>query len=218
MQSAIFTDRADAGRQLAAVLTGCDPDSIVMALPRGGVPVAFEIAKALRAPLDLLIVRKIGAPGQAEYGIGAVIAGANPQLVVNDDAMPHIKLPPGYLERAMQQQLKEIDRRRRVYLGNSQPIPLAGRALVLVDDGIATGVTIRAALKGLRQAKISSVVVAVPVAPQDILDLIAPEADSVVCLAVPRIFNAVGQFYEHFDQTSDREVVDLMAAAKAWQR
>jgi putative phosphoribosyl transferase len=212
-----FVDRVDAGRQLAEALLVLDiPDPLVLALPRGGVPVAFEVAKALHAPLDVLIVRKIGAPGHDEYGIGAVVDGADPQLILNEEALRIVNPPPGYVERKMKQQLEEIERRRSAYIGTRAPMPVKDRNVIVVDDGIATGGTVRAALKSLRQSKAESITLAVPVAPQDALDLIAPDADHILCLERPPIFNAVGQHYRDFAQVSDEEVIHLLHAARSF--
>lgn len=218
MGETVFADRTEAGQKLAAALKGITDDALVLALPRGGVPVAFEVAKAFGAPLDLLIVRKIGAPGNDEFGIGAVVGGANPQLVVNDEAMREVDPPPGYLERTMKLQLKEIDRRRKTYLRGRTPIPVTGRRVILIDDGIATGGTAHAALQALRQNAAAHVILAIPVSPQDALDRLTPLADDIVCLLTPHRFHAVSQVYRHFTQTTDREVVDLLNASNAWRR
>lgn len=212
-----FHDRAEAGRRLGGALEHLRGQApVVLALPRGGVPVAFEVARVLRAPLDLVMVRKLGAPGQPEFGIGAVVNGDDPQLVLNDEAMEMVNPPPGYVEAEMQRQLLEIDRRRRSYLAGRAPIPLAGRTTILVDDGIATGGTVRAALKALRLAGAGRVVLAVPVAAPDTLKVLQREADEVICLAAPESFRAVGLHYENFDQTEDAQVVRLLDEARQW--
>ncbi|UXN71552.1 phosphoribosyltransferase [Devosia neptuniae] len=214
--SALFTDRREAGRRLAKAVAALGlSDPIVLALPRGGVPVALEVALALRAPLDLLLVRKLGAPGHEEYGIGALVDGADPQIVLNDEAMAIIKPPPDYVEAETQRQLIELERRRKAYLGSRQALPVKGETVVIVDDGIATGSTITVALRALRKAGAAGVVLAVPVAPLDTIDRLREEADGVVCLATPEPFGSVGQHYVSFGQTSDQEVVDLLAAAAA---
>src|SRR5215213_6068202 len=165
-----FRDRADAGRQLVPPLRAYAAENpVVLALPRGGVPVAFEVAQALRAPLDLIFVRKIGAPGHGEFGLGAVVDGAHPQVVLNEEALGHINVPLGYIEEETQRQLKEIERRREHYLAGRRPVDVAGRVAIVVDDGIATGSTVRAALKGLSSARPARLILAVPVAPQDTL-------------------------------------------------
>jgi putative phosphoribosyl transferase len=210
-----FPNRREAGRELARALAGFTlSEPLVLALPRGGVPVAFEVAKALQAPLDLLIVRKIGAPGHEELGLGAVVDGSDPQVVLNPEAIRLVVPPPGYLEAETRRQLVEIERRRRRYLGDRQPQPVLGRNVVLVDDGVATGGTIRAALKALHRAGARRIVAAIPVAPPDTLETLRREADDVVCLSAPEPFFAVGAHYVDFGQTSDDEVVELLDEAR----
>jgi putative phosphoribosyl transferase len=191
-------------------------DPIVLALPRGGVPVAFEVAKALRAPLDLLMVRKIGAPGREEFGIGAVVDGSDPQIVLNEEAIRIIGPPEGYVEAETRRQLQEIERRRRLYMGSRRPLLVKGRTVIVVDDGVATGGTVRAALKALSRAGAGRVVLALPVAPLDTLEELRGEADEVVCLSTPEPFWAVGLYYDDFDQTSDEEVIQLLEEARAY--
>lgn len=216
---ALFKDRTDAGRKLAEALGGSVmSDPLILALPRGGVPVAFEVAKALHAPLDLVLVRKIGAPGHAEYGIGAVVDGTDPQLVLNEEAMEIVRPPRDYIETEKKRQLAEIERRRKLYFGGKPPLSVKGRTVVLVDDGIATGGTVRVALKALRKDQAARIVLAVPVAPRDTLDLVGKDADEVICLATPDPFVAVGLHYEDFDQTTDDEVVDLLRAAETFRQ
>ena len=210
----IFRDRRDAGRALAAVLAGMNlADPVVLALPRGGVPAADEVASALGAPLDLLIVRKIGAPGHPEFGIGAVVDGAEPQMVLNEEAMRVVQPSPAYVEAERNRQLKEIERRRAAYLGGRAPVPIDGRTVVVVDDGVATGGTIRAALAGLRKTRAARVVLAVPVGPAEVIEALRGLADDVVCLETPIGFRAVGLHYLDFDQTSDEEVVAILRDA-----
>jgi putative phosphoribosyl transferase len=214
-----FRDRADAGRQLVPYLMAyADQDPVILALPRGGVPVAFEVARALRAPLDLIFVRKIGAPGHAEFGLGAVVDGAHPQVVLNEEALGHFKVPPGYIEEEAQRQLQEIERRREHYLAGRRPVDVEGRVAIVVDDGIATGGTVRAALKGLSCARPARLILAVPVAPADTIERLRMEADDVVCLMMPEPFYAVGEHYDDFRQTSDREVTTLLDEAQRWNR
>ncbi|WP_445505252.1 phosphoribosyltransferase [Microvirga sp. G4-2] len=214
-----FRDRSDAGRQLVPLLMAYAADDVVvLALPRGGVPVAFEVAKALRAPLDLIFVRKIGAPGHAEYGVGAVVDGAHPQVVLNEEALGFVGVPPGYIEEETQRQLQEIERRRQHYLAGRQPVDVRGRVAIVVDDGIATGSTVRAALKGLAQVRPARLILAVPVAPKDAVNRLRAEADEVICLMTPEPFYAVGQHYDDFRQTSDREVTTLLDEARLWSR
>ncbi|WP_342237650.1 phosphoribosyltransferase [Inquilinus sp. OTU3971] len=209
-----FRDRREAGRRLAAVLARYrDLRPIVLALPRGGVPVAFEVARALAAPLDVLLVRKIGAPGAPELGIGAVIDGAEPHVVLNDEVMREVMPSPGYVEAETERQLVEIERRRRLYRGDRHAPSVAGRAVILVDDGIATGGTVTAALQALAAAQPALLVLAVPVAPSDVLKTLSGLADDVVCLSAPYFFGAVGRFYDDFSQTTDDEVIRLLAEA-----
>jgi putative phosphoribosyl transferase len=214
-----FRDRAEAGRQLAhQLMTHAGQNPVILALPRGGVPVAFEVARALRAPLDLVFVRKIGAPGHAEFGLGAVVDGAHPQVVLNDDALDRVRVPPGYIKEETQRQLQEIERRREHYLAGRRPVDLAGRVAIVVDDGIATGGTVRAALKGLSRARPARLVLAVPVAPADTIERLRTEADEVICLMTPEPFYAVGEHYDDFRQTSDREVTTLLDESQRWNR
>ncbi|PZM11208.1 phosphoribosyltransferase [Rhizobium tubonense] len=205
-----FVDRADAGRRLAAALGYQREKPIVLALPRGGVPVAFEIATSLRAPLDLLLVRKIGAPGQPECAIGAIVDGKDPQRVIIDRALELAGASLHYFEEEAARQFREIERRRKAYFGDREPMDLRDRNVILVDDGIATGATVRAGLKALRRLGVASVTLAMPVAPEDILEELRSEVDEVVCLFSPRDFYAVGLHYADFDQTSDGEVIDLL--------
>jgi putative phosphoribosyl transferase len=210
-----FADRRDAGQRLAVAVAKLNlSDPIVYALPRGGVPVAFEVARALKAPLELLLVHKLGAPGHEEYAIGAVVDGAEPQLVLDEDAMRVVHPSPAYVEAEKQRQLVEIERRRRAYLGDRTPIPVAGRTAVVVDDGIATGSTMRAAIQGLRTAKAGRIVVAVPVAPREAAAHMRTFADDVVCLETPDPFFAVGEHYGEFGQLADSDVTGLLRAAE----
>lgn len=210
----IFADRREAGRKLAEALRGyVAEDPVVLALPRGGVPVAFEVAEALAAPLDLLFVRKIGAPHHPELGLGALVDGADPQVVLNEQVMQMVSPPPGYVDEQVRRELKEIDRRRQAYVGEREPTPVRGRTVLLIDDGVATGGTVRAALQGLESAGVSRLVLGVPVGPADVVASLKAQADEVVCLATPEPFYAVGLWYRDFDQTSDDEVVELLARA-----
>lgn len=212
--SRTFADRRDAGRQLGRALAGYDfTDPVVLALPRGGVPVGFEVAQALRAPLDVLLVRKIGAPQHPEYGIGAVVDGEEPQLVVDEEAARAVGATPEYLEAEKRRQLDEIERRRALYCGRRPPVAVTDRTAVVVDDGIATGGTVKVALKALQRAGPAWIVLAVPVAPRDSLEAVAEAADAVLCLSAPEDFRAVGLHYTDFAQTSDDEVVRLLEKA-----
>lgn len=211
----LFHDRRDAGVHLAKALAHLAASQpLVLALPRGGVPVAFEVARALDADLDLLFVRKLGAPGYEELGIGAVVDGADPQLVLNEEVVRQLAPTPDYIRAEMRRQLAEIDRRRRAYLGDQVPIPVAGRTVIVVDDGIATGGTVKAALKGVNKAQPARLILAVPVAPAQAIAAVRDDCDEVICLYQPYPFYAVGAHYVVFDQTSDEEVIRLLAAAR----
>jgi len=209
----IFADRAEAGRALAEAVKARHYDRpAVLALPRGGVPIAAEIAAALGAPMDLVLVRKIGTPGQPELALGAVVDGPAPQIVINEDVRKQARVGDEELERATQAQLAEIDRRRTLYLGGRDRVPLEGMSVIVTDDGIATGATMRAALKALRQAKPARLVLAVPVAPAETLARLRDEVDDVICLETPRPFYAVGVHYRNFDPVEDDAVARLMAS------
>ncbi len=179
----LFADRRDAGRKLAKALSRFrGQNAIVLALPRGGVPVGFEVAKSLRAQLDLLLVRKIGVPGHSELALGAVVDGSHPETVVNEDVMALVRPPAGYLEKVAEAQLIEIERRRKLYRGGHKPLSLAGRSVIVVDDGIATGATIKAGLKAAGRQHPRRLILAVPVAPAAALRELAAETDEVVVL------------------------------------
>lgn len=211
-----FADRAEAGRLLArevAALRLSDP--VVLALPRGGVPVAAEVARVLRAPLDLLMVRKIGAPLQRELAVAAVVDGAAPDIVIDHETAAWAGADEDYIDAQARLQLQEIERRRAVYLRGRAPQPLAGKSVVLVDDGIATGTTVRAALKALHRQRPARIVLAVPVAPPDTLRRLRDDADVIVCLRQPEAFNAVGVHYDDFHQVEDDEVIACLDAAQA---
>jgi len=209
--TAAFQDRREAGQRLAEAMASQDlTNVVVLALPRGGVPVAAPVAQALGAPLDLLLVRKIGAPGQPELAVAAVADGADPVLACDDETMALTGASPQYIQRELPAHLREIERRRKLYLKGRPPIPLAGKTAVLVDDGIATGTTVRAALMALRLRGPARVILAVPVASQEALHALRPEVDALVCLETPAWFGAVGAHYRYFPSVSDDEVVALM--------
>lgn len=210
----IFIDRRDAGHQLAEALRRFATEKpVVLGLPRGGVPVAYEVADELGAPLDVILVRKIGAPGHAELGLGAVVDGADPQVVLNPAVIEMVAPPADYVRQEVERQLEEIARRRKLYLGDRVPIHVRDRTVLVVDDGIATGGTVRAALQGLRRAGADRLVLGAPVGPLDVVQDLRGAADDIVCLATPEPFIAVGLWYRDFTQTSDDEVVDLLRRA-----
>lgn len=206
-----FKDRHDAGLQLATALMYLKKDRpVILALPRGGVPIAYEVAHELMAPLDVLLVRKIGAPGYPELGIGAIVGGEEPQTVLNEDLIRQLGVSSAYLAEETERQRVEMERRRRRYCGDRPPLQVHGRTVIVVDDGIATGATMAAALKGLALEAPEKLVFAVPVASRTALDGLCTGVDDGVCLVVPSDFRAVGQYYEDFSQTTDEEVVDLL--------
>jgi len=211
----VFADRAEAGRALADALAGrrAAPDTLVLGLPRGGVPVAFEIARALDLPLDVLVVRKLGLPWQPELAMGAIASGG--ALVVNEQVLRYLPADSDALEQVRVREQAELERRERDYRGDRPPLAMAGRTGILVDDGLATGATMEAAVRALQTLGAKHVVVAVPVASPEARDRIAAVADEVVCLAAPEWFSAVGQWYRDFGQTTDDEVRDLLARAHA---
>ncbi|MCW5657269.1 MAG: phosphoribosyltransferase [Burkholderiaceae bacterium] len=210
-----FADRRDAGRRLAHAVLALKPvDPVVLALPRGGVPVAVEVAHALGAPLDLLLVRKIGAPDQRELAVAAIAEGPG-GLVLDEETMAITGTPQAYVEREAQRERAELARRRTAYLGGRAAMAVEGKTAVVVDDGIATGTTVRAALQALRARRPARVVLAVPVAPTRALLEIDPLVDDLVCLSEPPAFYAVGAHYDDFRQVSDDEVIAALAAAAA---
>lgn len=213
----LFTDRREAGRKLAERLLALKlKDPVVLALPRGGVPVGSEVARALAAPLDLVLVRKIGAPDREELAVGAIADGEHPELVTDPRLIGLLDVSREYLEATKAAALQEIQRRRRVYLGNRQPVEIAGRTAIVVDDGVATGATMLAAVRATRRREPARLVLAVPVASRDALKRLQREADNVVCLDAPAEFYAVGQFYVAFPQLRDDEVTALLDEAQAF--
>jgi putative phosphoribosyl transferase len=207
----MFADRKTAGRQLSQRLQYLRHEKpVVLALPRGGVPVGFEIAEGLDAPLDIVLVRKIGVPWQPELALGAVVDGADPQIVINDSLAAELAIDESYIKSETARQLEEIERRRKLYLGDRPPVPLAGRTVIVVDDGIATGSTVRTALRAIRNAGAGKIVLAVPVAPRDALDELRGEVDEIICLSTPSPFIAVGAHYAEFAQLADADVILLL--------
>lgn len=205
----IFRDRAHAGRLLAQALAGrAGPDTLVLGLPRGGVPVAAEVARELGVPLDVYVVRKLGCPFQPELAMGAIASGG--VLVRNEDVLAAIRQPEAALAEVRKVEEKVLAQREQLYRGGRPPLDVAGKQVIVVDDGLATGATMKAAVKALRAAGAASVVVAVPVGPPDTCDELRAMADEVVCLQAPAMFSAVGQWYEDFGQTSDAEVRELL--------
>jgi len=206
-----FRNRADAGRQLAEKLTAYanKPDVLVLALPRGGVPVGFEVADALGAPLDVLLVRKLGVPGYEELAMGAVATGG--LRVLNEEIVRGLGIPETEIDAIVARELEELARRERLYRGGSPPPDVIGRTVILVDDGLATGATMRAAVQALKQQQPARIVVAVPTASPDTCEALRAEADDVICTMTPDPFLAVGHWYEDFSQTTDEEVRDLLA-------
>ena len=210
-----FADRDAAGRALAQRLASVALPGpiVVLALPRGGVPIAAVVARALKAPLDLLLVRKIGAPWQPELAVAAVVDGNPPDIVVDDETMAMTGVDREYIDRQAQYELHEIERRRRAYLRGRAPVAVEGATVIVIDDGIATGTTVRAALKALRRRKPARLVLAVPVAPSDTLAALRAEVDEIVCLAEPYPFHAIGLHYRDFHQVSDDEVLMALDSA-----
>lgn len=212
----VFANRRVAGAALADALgesAAERPDPVVLALPRGGVPVALEIALALDAPLDLVLVRKIGVPGQPELAAAAVVDGDAPQMVVNDEIVRATGMSTSELAAAREEQLREIARRRAAWLDDRSPVPVTGRDVIVVDDGIATGATMRTALRALRRQGPRSLTLAVPVAASDALAAIRGEVDRTLALATPEPFHGVGAHFRDFHQLDDDEVRDLLQEA-----
>jgi len=211
MQPQRFRNRTDAGRQLAEKLAAYDnrPDVLVLALPRGGVPVGCEVVRALGAPLDVFLVRKLGVPGHEELAMGAVATGG--VRVLNDEIVRGLGISEHEIDAAAARELQELARRQRLYRGDRPPPDVAGRTVILVDDGLATGATMRAAVAALRQQHPARIVVAVPTASPDTCEALKAEADDVICAMTPEPFFAVGHWYEDFTQTTDNEVRELLA-------
>ena len=206
-----FRDRSDAGRRLAKALAGYkDRQPVILALPRGGVPVAAEVAAALNAPLDLILVRKIGVPFQPELAMGAVVDGGAPIIVRNEDVIRHAGIDESEFKAVCDDEIAEIERRRQRYLGSRQRVDVSGRTAIVIDDGVATGATTRAALRATRMRKPKRLVLAVPVAPTDSLPALYGDADDVVCLEDHALFGAIGFYYADFSQVPDEEVIEIL--------
>jgi putative phosphoribosyl transferase len=209
-------DRTEAGRLLGQALQhyAGRRDTLVLALPRGGVPVAFEIVNAIHAPLDLMLVRKLGTPGQEELAMGAIAPGG--VRLLNAEIVAQLGIPDAAIEEVTAREQTELERRQRAYRGDRPEPEVRGRCVILVDDGLATGATMRTAIKALRERQPKRIVVAVPVAPKETIATLRGEADEVICLATPAPFWAIGGWYQDFPQTSDAEVKSLLALA--WAR
>ena len=206
-----FRNRSDAGRQLAKALAGYkDQQPVILALPRGGVPVAAQVAVALNAPLDLILVRKIGVPFQPELAMGAVVDGSVPIVVRNEDVIKLAGIDESEFKTVCDEELAEIERRRQRYLGSRKHVDVSGRTAIVIDDGIATGATTRAALRATRMRKPKRLVLAVPVAPTESLSALHGDADDVICLEDHEPFGAIGVFYADFSQVADEEVIEIL--------
>lgn len=215
----MFRDRQEAGRLLASELVGLRlPDPVVLALPRGGLPVAAEIAKALGAPLDLIIVRKVGAPGNPELAVAAIIDGDPPDVVLNREIVEVYGLDNADLAALVNNERPELDRRRVAYRGDSRPVSVAGRTAILVDDGAATGTTMKVAIRALKRRSPRKIVVALPIAPPDTVEELLQEADRIVCLSQPPHFRALGYYYRNFPQLTDDDVVSALLDANQRRR
>jgi len=208
-----FQDRADAGRRLAErLMSYCEEEPIVLALPRGGVAVGFEVARALNAPLDVVVARKLGAPAQPELGIGAIAPGG--VRVLDEMAQKWLDISEARLEQIVARETAEMERRLLLYRGEKSLPDIQGRTVIVVDDGLATGVTARAAIRAIRQQNPRRIVLAVPVCAAESCDALSPEVDDLLCLLEPPYFQAVGLWYEDFAQVSDEEVVRLLEQAR----
>lgn len=213
----LFPDRAEAGRRLAELLQDYKEhaDVIVLGLPRGGVPIAFEVAQALRAPLDVLLVRKLGVPGHEELAMGAIASGD--VRFINEDLVKTLKISPDAIEQEAAAELKELERREHLYRADRPPLDLRDRTVILIDDGLATGATMRVSANAVRQQQPKQIIAAVPVAAPEICDPTRLEVDEVRCVETPQPFYAVGLWYKNFPQTSDAEVRDLLRRAQEQQ-
>jgi putative phosphoribosyl transferase len=208
----VFSNREEAGRMLAEALSSFKgSDVVVLGIPRGGLPVAREVATALGAPLDIVVVRKLGAPGQPELGIGAVVDGDHPHAIFNQSILEQLGISDEYIHGEIERQLKEIKRRETAYRRGHSIVPIECKTVIVVDDGIATGSSVRAALRGVRRMRPKRLILAVPVAPAESLEALRADTDQIVCLETPEDFYAVGQFYRDFHQVGDDEVTQILA-------
>lgn len=215
MITKLFKDRAEGGRFLAQKLVqyANDPNVVVLALPRGGVPVAYEVAQKLKAPLDVFVVRKLGIPGFEECAMGAIASGGI--RVLNDKVISYLRMPVEVVDEITAEELTELDRRELLYRGARAPVDVTGRTVIIVDDGLATGSTMRAAVMALRKKNPRKIVVAVPVGAREICDSFKNDVDTVaVCAITPEPFHAVGLWYRNFSQTTDAEVEQLLKKAQ----
>ncbi len=210
-----FRDRREAGRFLAAQLVAYSgmEDLLVLALPRGGVPVAYEVAQALGAPLDVFLVRKLGVPGHEELAMGAIAEGG--LRVINHQVVRGLRIPDSAIEDATRREESELSRRGKLYRGDREPLSLGGKVCLLVDDGLATGASMRVAARAVRRQEPKRLVVAVPVAPPESCETLRQEADDVICAITPSLFSSVGAWYEDFTQTTDEEVRELLELSPA---
>lgn len=213
----MFRDRQEAGRKLADELAKLDlADPVVLALPRSGVPIAAEIARALEAPLDLVIVRKVGVPGNPELAVAAIVDGDPPDVVLNHEIVEAYNLDDSELQALIGRERPELERRRHIYRAGRKPLSVKGRTAILVDDGAATGTTMKVAIRAMKRRSPHEIVVAVPVGPPDTIGELAQEADRIVCPSRPGRFLALGHHYRDFRQLTDEEVVETLR--EAWPR
>ncbi len=214
LQPPLFADRPDAARQLGERLARFrDSNPLILGIPRGGIPIAAELARQLGGRVDVLVARKLGAPGAPELAIGAVTADGGRFL--NQEILAQLALPPGWLEEETGRQMREAERRERAYRGDRAPPLIRNRTVILVDDGLATGATMRAAIRSVRRHQPARLIVAAPVCAPDTVHLLRPEADDVICVATPEPFGAVGLFYQDFHPVDDREVQKALALPAA---
>jgi len=214
-----FKDRTDAGQRLAQALAKYrDEHPVILALPRGGLPVAAEVAGALNAPLDLVLVRKVGVPFQPELAMGAIVDGGAPIIVRNEEVIRGAGIDEARFKAVCDAEMAEIERRRQRYLGDRESVKVAGRTAIVIDDGLATGATTRAALRATRLRHPKKLVLAVPVAPAEGIAEMRGEADEIVCLETHEFFGAIGSYYRNFRQISDEEVVETLAQFSAWPK